>query len=86
MTDEECLRKFDCLMEQLHDSGWNVLAVMVKTHPDGEEVSQRTMLHGKDEDEKARAFFRCNRAFRDQLGTASDALNPRWSGYEEVAS
>ncbi len=73
MSDEEARRKFDLLTQQLHDCGWDVMAVIVKSIPGGTDLVQRTLLSGDSQD-RARAFFRCNRAFRDELATASDAL------------
>ncbi len=78
MTDEVARARFANVLADMHEAGWDVLAVISKKTFVGVESHQRVLLHGENEAEKARAFFRCNREFKDELTNA--ALNVPISG------
>lgn len=93
MTEVQAKAKFDRLCNDLHESGYDVLAVISKRHEQGGESVHRSLLHGKDEHERAQAFFRCHRAFRDELARSTvlewgappvNGAIPRGSRYESV--
>ena len=71
MTEAKLKAKFLDACRELHAAGWDVLAAVSKRGDRGTESHQRVLLHGRDEAERAKAFFRCNREFKDELTHAA---------------
>lgn len=76
--------KFEKLARELHEEGYDVVLVLSLKRAEGVDVTQRTLLHGETEQEKADAFLRCNRALREELQKACDQAERRVLDVSEV--